>query len=177
MLSLIQALQQQLAMSRQIQLIVVKRLSSQHSAMDDASDTQLKTKSQLKSELGSEEALKKESSKDDVSSDELSIEGQDPSVALLDENAVMKSTANDDSQALFAQNEVGEKPQTSPQSVSPSSTEESSDSQTVTQSMDEGSMFYSSYNNPMVNYVLKKCLRTNKMQNWVQSRLVQMQIQ
>lgn len=59
MLSLIQALQQQLAMSRQIQLIVVKRLSSQHSAMDDASDTQLKTKSQLKSELGSEEALKK----------------------------------------------------------------------------------------------------------------------
>ncbi|MDP2545470.1 hypothetical protein Q8W13_18215 [Photobacterium damselae subsp. piscicida] len=50
----------------------------------------------------------------------------------------MKSTANDDSQALFAQNEVGEKPQTSPQSVSPSSTEESSDSQTVTQSMDEG---------------------------------------
>ncbi|MCG3843872.1 flagellar hook-length control protein FliK [Photobacterium damselae] len=112
--------------------------ASLHSAMDDTSDTQLKTKSQLKSELGSEEALKKESSKDDVSSDELSIEGLDPSVALLDENAVMKSTANDDSQALFAQNEVGEKPQTSPQSVSPSSTEESSDSQKVAQSMDEG---------------------------------------
>ncbi|HIF9119917.1 TPA: flagellar hook-length control protein FliK [Photobacterium damselae] len=116
---------------------------SLHSAMDDTSDTQLKTKSQLKSELGGEEALKKEpfkkeGAKEAISSDEVSIEIQAPSAVLLGKNATTKSVASDDSQALLAPNEVGEKLQTSSLSVSPSSIEESSDPQTVAQSMDEG---------------------------------------
>ncbi|HIF9064888.1 TPA: flagellar hook-length control protein FliK [Photobacterium damselae] len=116
---------------------------SLHSAMDDTSDTQLKTKSQLKSELGGEEALKKEPFKKEgakaaISSDEVSIESQAPSAVLLSKNTTTKSAASDDSQALFAPDEVGEKSQTSSLSVSPSSIEESSDPQTVAQSMDEG---------------------------------------
>ncbi|HIF9276563.1 TPA: flagellar hook-length control protein FliK [Photobacterium damselae] len=117
--------------------------ASLHSAMDDTSDTQLKTKSQLKSELGGEEALKKEPFKKDgakeaISSDEVSIESQAPSAVLLSENTTTKSAASDDSQALLAPDEVGEKSQTSSLSVSPSSIEGSSDPQTVAQSMDEG---------------------------------------
>lgn len=117
--------------------------ASLHSAMDDTSDTQLKTKSQLKSELGGEEALKKEpfkkeGAKETISSDEVSIEIQAPSAVLLSENTTTKSAASDDSQALLAPDEVGEKSQTSSLSVSPSSIEESSDPQTVAQSMDEG---------------------------------------
>ncbi|HIF9095228.1 TPA: flagellar hook-length control protein FliK [Photobacterium damselae] len=117
--------------------------ASLHSAMDDTSDTQLKTKSQLKSELGGEEALKKEPFKKDgakaaISSDEVSIEIQAPSAVLLSENTTTKSAASDDSQALLAPDEVGEKSQTSSLSVSPSSIEGSSDPQTVAQSMDEG---------------------------------------
>ncbi|HIF9192165.1 flagellar hook-length control protein FliK [Photobacterium damselae] len=117
--------------------------ASLHSAMDDTSDTQLKTKSQLKSELDGEEALKKEpfkkeGAKEAISSDEVSIEIQAPSAVLLGKNATTKSVASDDSQALLAPNEVGEKLQTSSLSVSPSSIEESSDPQTVAQSMDEG---------------------------------------
>ncbi|NVH47923.1 flagellar hook-length control protein FliK [Photobacterium damselae] len=117
--------------------------ASLHSAMDDTSDTQLKTKSQLKSELGGEEALKKEPFKKEgakaaISSDEVSIESQAPSAVLLSENTTTKSAASDDSQALLAPDEVGEKSQTSSLSVSPSSIEESSDPQTVAQSMDEG---------------------------------------
>ncbi|HIF9246114.1 flagellar hook-length control protein FliK [Photobacterium damselae] len=117
--------------------------ASLHSAMDDTSDTQLKTKSQLKSELGGEEALKKEpfkkeGAKETISSDEVSIEIQAPSAALLSENTTTKSAASDDSQALLAPDEVGEKSQTSSLSVSPSSIEGSSDPQTVAQSMDEG---------------------------------------
>ncbi|HIF9400690.1 TPA: flagellar hook-length control protein FliK [Photobacterium damselae] len=117
--------------------------ASLHSAMDDTSDTQLKTKSQLKSELGGEEALKKEPFKKDgakeaISSDEVSIEIQAPSAVLLSKNTTTKSAASDDSQALLAPDEVGEKSQTSSLSVSPSSIEESSDPQTVAQSMDEG---------------------------------------
>ncbi|HIF9264998.1 TPA: flagellar hook-length control protein FliK [Photobacterium damselae] len=116
---------------------------SLHSAMDDTSDTQLKTKSQLKSELGGEEALKKEPFKKEgakaaISSDEVSIEIQAPSAVLLSENTTTKSAASDDSQALLAPDEVGEKSQTSSLSVSPSSIEGSSDPQTVAQSMDEG---------------------------------------
>ncbi|ARR48735.1 flagellar hook-length control protein FliK [Photobacterium damselae subsp. damselae] len=116
---------------------------SLHSAMDDTSDTQLKTKSQLKSELGGEEALKKEPFKKEgakaaISSDEVSIESQAPSAVLLSKNTTTKSAASDDSQALLAPDEVGEKSQTSSLSVSPSSIEESSDPQTVAQSMDEG---------------------------------------
>ncbi|MHA6613654.1 flagellar hook-length control protein FliK [Photobacterium damselae] len=116
---------------------------SLHSAMDDTSDTQLKTKSQLKSELGGEEALKKEpfkkeGAKEAISSDEVSIEIQAPSAVLLSENTTTKSAASDDSQALLASDEVGEKSQTSSLSVSPSSIEGSSDPQTVAQSMDEG---------------------------------------
>ncbi|HIF9448481.1 TPA: flagellar hook-length control protein FliK [Photobacterium damselae] len=117
--------------------------ASLHSAMDDTSDTQLKTKSQLKSELGGEDALKKEPFKKDgakaaISSDEVSIEIQAPSAVLLSENTTTKSAASDDSQALLAPDEVGEKSQTSSLSVSPSSIEGSSDPQTVAQSMDEG---------------------------------------
>ncbi|HIF9218598.1 TPA: flagellar hook-length control protein FliK [Photobacterium damselae] len=117
--------------------------ASLHSAMDDTSDTQLKTKSQLKSELGGEEALKKEPFKKDgakeaISSDEVSIEIQAPSAVLLSENTTTKSAASDDSQTLLAPDEVGEKSQTSSLSVSPSSIEGSSDPQTVAQSMDEG---------------------------------------
>ncbi|HIF9512683.1 TPA: flagellar hook-length control protein FliK [Photobacterium damselae] len=117
--------------------------ASLHSAMDDTSDTQLKTKSQLKSELGGEEALKKEPFKKEgakaaISSDEVSIESQAPSAVLLSENTTTKSAASDDSQALLAPDEVGEKSQTSSLSVSPSSIEGSSDPQTVAQSMDEG---------------------------------------
>ncbi|MGR5229297.1 flagellar hook-length control protein FliK [Photobacterium damselae] len=117
--------------------------ASLHSAMDDTSDTQLKTKSQLKSELGGEEALKKEpfkkeGAKEAISSDEVSIEIQAPSAVLLGKNTTTKSAASDDSQALLAPDEVGEKSQTSSLSVSPSSIEESSDPQTVAQSMDEG---------------------------------------
>ncbi len=117
--------------------------ASLHSAMDDTSDTQLKTKSQLKSELDGEEALKKEPFKKEgakaaISSDEVSIESQAPSAVLLGKNATTKSAASDDSQALLAPDEVGEKSQTSSLSVSPSSIEESSDPQTVAQSMDEG---------------------------------------
>ncbi|HIF9349118.1 TPA: flagellar hook-length control protein FliK [Photobacterium damselae] len=117
--------------------------ASLHSAMDDTSDTQLKTKSQLKSELGGEEALKKEpfkkeGAKEAISSDEVSIEIQAPSAVLLSENTTTKSAASDDSQALLASDEVGEKSQTSSLSVSPSSIEGSSDPQTVAQSMDEG---------------------------------------
>ncbi|NVO60354.1 flagellar hook-length control protein FliK [Photobacterium damselae] len=117
--------------------------ASLHSAMDDTSDTQLKTKSQLKSELGGEEALKKEPFKKEgakaaISSDEVSIEIQAPSAVLLSKNTTTKSAASDDSQALLAPDEVGEKSQTSSLSVSPSSIEESSDPQTVAQSMDEG---------------------------------------
>ncbi|HIF9308787.1 TPA: flagellar hook-length control protein FliK [Photobacterium damselae] len=117
--------------------------ASLHSAMDDTSDTQLKTKSQLKSELGGEEALKKEpfkkeGAKETISSDEVSIESQAPSAVLLSENTTTKSAASDDSQALLAPDEVGEKSQTSSLSVSPSSIEGSSDPQTVAQSMDEG---------------------------------------
>ncbi|HIF9324478.1 TPA: flagellar hook-length control protein FliK [Photobacterium damselae] len=117
--------------------------ASLHSAMDDTSDTQLKTKSQLKSELGGEEALKKEpfkkeGAKETISSDEVSIESQAPSAVLLGKNTTTKSAASDDSQALLAPDEVGEKSQTSSLSVSPSSIEESSDPQTVAQSMDEG---------------------------------------
>ncbi|EOB1204299.1 flagellar hook-length control protein FliK [Photobacterium damselae] len=117
--------------------------ASLHSAMDDTSDTQLKTKSQLKSELGGEEALKKEPFKKEgakaaISSDEVSIESQAPSAVLLSENTTTKSAASDDSQALLAPDGVGEKSQTSSLSVSPSSIEESSDPQTVAQSMDEG---------------------------------------
>ncbi|HIF9322200.1 TPA: flagellar hook-length control protein FliK [Photobacterium damselae] len=117
--------------------------ASLHSAMDDTSDTQLKTKSQLKSELGGEEALKKEPFKKDgakaaISSDEVSIEIQAPSAVLLSENTTTKSAASDDSQALLAPDEVGEKSQTSSLSVSPSSIDGSSDPQTVAQSMDEG---------------------------------------
>ncbi|MGR5330778.1 flagellar hook-length control protein FliK [Photobacterium damselae] len=116
---------------------------SLHSAMDDTSDTQLKTKSQLKSELGDEEALKKEpfkkeGAKEAISSDEVSIEIQAPSAVLLSENTTTKSAASDDSQALLAPDEVGEKSQTSSLSVSPSSIEGSSDPLTVAQSMDEG---------------------------------------
>ncbi|HIF9329120.1 TPA: flagellar hook-length control protein FliK [Photobacterium damselae] len=116
---------------------------SLHSAMDDTSDTQLKTKSQLKSELGGEEALKKEpfkkeGAKEAISSDEVSIEIQAPSAVLLSENTTTKSAASDDSHALLASDEVGEKSQTSSLSVSPSSIEGSSDPQTVAQSMDEG---------------------------------------
>ncbi|HIF9167655.1 TPA: flagellar hook-length control protein FliK [Photobacterium damselae] len=116
---------------------------SLHSAMDDTSDTQLKTKSQLKSELGGEEALKKEpfkkeGAKETISSDEVSIESQAPSAVLLSKNTTTKSAASDDSQALLAPDEVGEKSQTSSLSVSPSSIEESSDPLTVAQSMDEG---------------------------------------
>ncbi|HIF9440334.1 TPA: flagellar hook-length control protein FliK [Photobacterium damselae] len=116
---------------------------SLHSAMDDTSDTQLKTKSQLKSELGGEEALKKEPFKKEgakaaISSDEVSIESQAPSAVLLSKNTTTKSAASDDSQALLAPDEVGEKSQTSSLSVSPSSIEESSNPQTVAQSMDEG---------------------------------------
>ncbi|MGR5049678.1 flagellar hook-length control protein FliK [Photobacterium damselae] len=116
---------------------------SLHSAMDDTSDTQLKTKSQLKSELGGEEALKKEPFKKEgakaaISSDEVSIEIQAPSAVLLSKNTTTKSAASDDSQALLAPDEVGEKSQTSSLSVSPSSIEEISDPQTVAQSMDEG---------------------------------------
>ncbi|MGR5263890.1 flagellar hook-length control protein FliK [Photobacterium damselae] len=116
---------------------------SLHSAMDDTSDTQLKTKSQLKSELGGEEALKKEPFKKEgakaaISSDEVSIESQAPSAVLLSKNTTTKSAASDDSQALLAPDEVGEKSQTSSLSVSPSSIEESSDPLTVAQSMDEG---------------------------------------
>ncbi|HIF9239020.1 TPA: hypothetical protein ACX6RC_001534, partial [Photobacterium damselae] len=117
--------------------------ASLHSAMDDTSDTQLKTKSQLKSELDGEEALKKEPFKKEgakaaISSDEVSIESQAPSAALLGKNTTTKSAASDDSQALLAPDEVGEKSQTSSLSVSPSSIEGSSDPQTVAQSMDEG---------------------------------------
>ncbi|HIF9153140.1 TPA: flagellar hook-length control protein FliK [Photobacterium damselae] len=117
--------------------------ASLHSAMDDTSDTQLKTKSQLKSELDGEEALKKEPFKKEgakaaISSDEVSIESQAPSAVLLSKNTTTKSAASDDSQALLAPDEVGEKSQTSSLSVSPSSIEESSDPQTVAQSMDEG---------------------------------------
>ncbi|EPT9248262.1 flagellar hook-length control protein FliK [Photobacterium damselae] len=117
--------------------------ASLHSAMDDTSDTQLKTKSQLKSELGGEEALKKEpfkkeGAKETISSDKVSIEIQAPSAVLLSENTTTKSAASDDSQALLAPDEVGEKSQTSSLSVSPSSIEGSSDPQTVAQSMDEG---------------------------------------
>lgn len=117
--------------------------ASLHSAMDDTSDTQFKTKSQLKSELGGEEALKKEpfkkkGAKEAISSDEVSIEIQAPSAVLLSENTTTKSAASDDSQALLAPDEVGEKSQTSSLSVSPSSIEGSSDPQTVAQSMDEG---------------------------------------
>ncbi|WP_341489154.1 flagellar hook-length control protein FliK [Photobacterium damselae subsp. damselae] len=117
--------------------------ASLHSAMDDTSDTQLKTKSQLKSELGGEEVLKKEpfkkeGAKEAISSDEVSIEIQAPSAVLLSENTTTKSAASDDSQALLAPDEVGEKSQTSSLSVSPSSIEGSSDPQTVAQSMDEG---------------------------------------
>ncbi|MGS4881654.1 flagellar hook-length control protein FliK [Photobacterium damselae] len=113
--------------------------ASLHSAMDDTS----KTKSQLKSELGGEEALKKEPFKKEgakaaISSDEVSIESQAPSAVLLSENTTTKSAASDDSQALLALDEVGEKSQTSSLSVSPSSIEGSSDPQTVAQSMDEG---------------------------------------
>ncbi|WP_284631902.1 flagellar hook-length control protein FliK [Photobacterium damselae] len=116
---------------------------SLHSAMDDTSDTQLKTKSQLKSELGGEEALKKEpfkkeGAKEAISSDEVSIEIQAPSAVLLSENTTTKSAASDDSHALLVSDEVGEKSQTSSLSVSPSSIEGSSDPQTVAQSMDEG---------------------------------------
>ncbi|HIF9364477.1 TPA: flagellar hook-length control protein FliK [Photobacterium damselae] len=116
---------------------------SLHSAIDDTSDTQLKTKSQLKSELGGEEALKKEpfkkeGAKEAISSDEVSIEIQAPSAVLLSENTTTKSAASDDSHALLASDEVGEKSQTSSLSVSPSSIEGSSDPQTVAQSMDEG---------------------------------------
>ncbi|AWK82441.1 flagellar hook-length control protein FliK [Photobacterium damselae] len=116
---------------------------SLHSAMDDTSDTQLKTKSQLKYELGGEEALKKEpfkkeGAKEAISSDEVSIEIQAPSAVLLSENTTTKSAASDDSHALLASDEVGEKSQTSSLSVSPSSIEGSSDPQTVAQSMDEG---------------------------------------
>ncbi|HIF9393181.1 TPA: flagellar hook-length control protein FliK [Photobacterium damselae] len=117
--------------------------ASLHSAMDDTSDTQLKTKSQLKSELDGEEALKKEpfkkeGAKEAISSDEVPIEIQAPSAVLLGKNATTKSAASDDSQALLAPDEVGEKSQTSSLSVSPSSIEGSSDPQTVAQSMDEG---------------------------------------
>ncbi|HIF9249595.1 TPA: flagellar hook-length control protein FliK [Photobacterium damselae] len=117
--------------------------ASLHSAMDDTSDTQLKTKSQLKSELDGEEALKKEPFKKEgakaaISSDEVSIESQAPSAVLLGKNTTTKSAASDDSQALLASDEVGEKSQTSSLSVSPSSIEGSSDPQTVAQSMDEG---------------------------------------
>ncbi|WP_158135857.1 flagellar hook-length control protein FliK [Photobacterium damselae] len=117
--------------------------ASLHSAMDDTSDTQLKTKSQLKSELGGEEVLKKEpfkkeGAKEAIYSDEVSIEIQAPSAVLLSENTTTKSAASDDSQALLASDEVGEKSQTSSLSVSPSSIEGSSDPQTVAQSMDEG---------------------------------------
>lgn len=117
--------------------------ASLHSAMDDTSDTQLKTKSQLKSELGGEEALKKEpfkkeGAKEAISSDEVSIEIQAPSAVLLSENTTTKSAASDDSQALLAPDEVGEKSQTSSLSASQSSIEGSSDPQTVAQSMDEG---------------------------------------
>ncbi|MFG0730489.1 flagellar hook-length control protein FliK [Photobacterium damselae] len=117
--------------------------ASLHSAMDDTSDTQLKTKSQLKSELDGEEALKKEPFKKEgakaaISSDEVSIESQAPSAALLGKNTTTKSAASDDSQTLLAPDEVGEKSQTSSLSVSPSSIEGSSDPQTVAQSMDEG---------------------------------------
>ncbi len=117
--------------------------ASLHSAMDDTSDTQLKTKSQLKSELDGEEALKKEpfkkeGAKEAISSDEVSIEIQAPSAVLLSENTTTKSAASDDSQALLAPDEVGEKSQISSLSVSPSSIEGSSDPQTVAQSMDEG---------------------------------------
>ncbi|HIF9500998.1 TPA: flagellar hook-length control protein FliK [Photobacterium damselae] len=117
--------------------------ASLHSAMDDTSDTQLKTKSQLKSELGGEEVLKKEpfkkeGAKEAISSDEVSIEIQAPSAVLLSENTTTKSAASDDSQTLLAPDEVGEKSQTSSLSVSPSSIEGSSDPQTVAQSMDEG---------------------------------------
>ncbi|HIF9107922.1 TPA: flagellar hook-length control protein FliK [Photobacterium damselae] len=113
--------------------------ASLHSAMDDTS----KTKSQLKSELGGEEALKKEPFKKEgakaaISSDEVPIEIQAPSAVLLSKNTTTKSAASDDSQALLAPDEVGEKSQTSSLSVSPSSIEESSDPQTVAQSMDEG---------------------------------------
>ncbi len=113
--------------------------ASLHSAMDDTS----KTKSQLKSELGGEEALKKEpfkkeGAKEAISSDEVSIKIQAPSAVLLSENTTTKSAASDDSQALLAPDEVGEKSQTSSLSVSPSSIEGSSDPQTVAQSMDEG---------------------------------------
>ncbi|MGR5279917.1 flagellar hook-length control protein FliK [Photobacterium damselae] len=116
---------------------------SLHSAMDDTSDTQLKTKSQLKPELGGEEALKKEPFKKEgakaaISSDDVSIESQAPSAVLLGKNTTTKSAASNDSQALLAPDEVGEKSQTSSLSVSPSSIEESSDPQTVAQSMDEG---------------------------------------
>ncbi|WP_242453212.1 flagellar hook-length control protein FliK [Photobacterium damselae] len=117
--------------------------ASLHSAMDDTSDTQLKTKSQLKSELDGEEALKKEPFKKEgakaaISSDEVSIESQAPSAVLLGKNTTTKSAASNDSQALLAPDEVGEKSQTSSLSVSPSSIEGSSDPQTVAQSMDEG---------------------------------------
>ncbi|MEF1204675.1 flagellar hook-length control protein FliK [Photobacterium damselae] len=117
--------------------------ASLHSAMDDTSDTQLKTKSQLKSELDGEEALKKEPFKKEgakaaISSDDVSIESQAPSAVLLSENTTTKSAASNDSQALLAPDEVGEKSQTSSLSVSPSSIEGSSDPQTVAQSMDEG---------------------------------------
>ncbi|HIF9368362.1 TPA: flagellar hook-length control protein FliK [Photobacterium damselae] len=117
--------------------------ASLHSAMDDTSDTQLKTKSQLKSELDGEEALKKEpfkkeGAKEAISSDEVPIEIQAPSAVLLGKNATTKSAASDDSQALLAPDEVGEKSQISSLSVSPSSIEGSSDPQTVAQSMDEG---------------------------------------
>ncbi|UKA01143.1 flagellar hook-length control protein FliK [Photobacterium damselae] len=117
--------------------------ASLHSAMDDTSDTQLKTKSQLKSELDGEEALKKEPFKKDgakeaISSDEVSIESQAPSAVLLGKNTTTKSAASNDSQALLAPDEAGEKSQTSSLSVSPSSIEGSSDPQTVAQSMDEG---------------------------------------
>ncbi|MDC4168769.1 flagellar hook-length control protein FliK [Photobacterium damselae] len=117
--------------------------ASLHSAMDDTSDSQLKTKSQLKSELDGEEALKKEPFKKEgakaaISSDEVSIESQAPSAVLLGKNTTTKSAASNDSQALLAPDEVGEKSQTSSLSVSPSSIEESSDPQTVAQSMDEG---------------------------------------
>lgn len=117
--------------------------ASLHSAMDDTSDSQLKTKSQLKSELDGEEALKKEPFKKEgakaaISSDEVSIESQAPSAVLLGKNTTTKSAASNDSQALLAPDEVGEKSQTSSLSVSPSFIEESSDPQTVAQSMDEG---------------------------------------
>ncbi|HIF9207761.1 TPA: flagellar hook-length control protein FliK [Photobacterium damselae] len=117
--------------------------ASLHSAMDDTSDTKLKTKSQLKSELGGEEALKKEpfkkeGAKEAISSDEVSIESQAPSAVLLGKNATTKSAASDDSQALLAPDEAGEKSHTSSLSVSPSSIEGSSDPQMVAQSMDEG---------------------------------------